>query len=111
MLQPFIRIIALLVLVSSLFCFSGVSRACLLMANPAAAADDCCPADHQSSDKSDDMSTLLECPCCAACAGANIYTTVPAPKRVVTTSSHPRHLFPIPPTGFLSSIDYPPESA
>ncbi|GEM_PF-3112139 len=111
MLQPFIRIIALLVLVASLFCFSGVSRTCLLVANPAAAADDCCPTDHHSPDESGDMNSLLECPCCAACAGTVISTAISTPKRAITSVSHPLHLTPIPPTGFLSSIDYPPEYA
>lgn len=111
MLSPFIRIIALLVLVSSLFCFSGVSRTCLLVAHPAAAADDCCPADHRKADDSRDMSSLLECPCCAACAGAVISSSVSTPQRVVQVVSHHRHRTPIPPTGFLSSIDHPPEPA
>lgn len=110
MLQPFIRIIALLLLVSSLFCFSGVSRTCLLMADPAAAADDCCPDDHRTSDDSADMSSLLECPCCAACGGAVISTSISTPQRVVTIVSHPRHLTRMPPPGFLSSIEYPPET-
>ncbi len=109
MLSPVIRIVALLVLVSSLFCFSGVSRTCLLMANPAAAADDCCPAEHQQPDDSRDRSSLLECPCCAACAGAVLSSSVSTPQRVVQIVSHPRHRTPIPPTAFLSSIDYPPE--
>jgi len=109
------RIISLLILVASLFCFSGVSRACLLLADPAAAADNCCPADHQQSDDSRDDSrdtgSSLECPCCAACSGVIIVTTVTVPCLVVTDAAHPLYRTQIPPTGYLSAIDRPPEAA
>src|SRR6185369_7899044 len=110
MQRSLIRIISLLVVVSSLFCFSGVSRACVLLADPAAAADGCCPADRQQSDDSRDTSSSLECPCCAACSGTIIVSTVSVPSVVITDATHPPYRTRILPAGYISAIDRPPEA-
>lgn len=111
MFPSLVRTVALLVLLSALFCFSGVSRACELLADPAAVADSCCPTDHQESDDPGGGGSLLECPCCTACFGTIAASGVSVPVLSVSYASHPRYRAPVLPSGYRSSIYRPPETA
>lgn len=109
MFQSLHRIIAVLILVSSIFCFSGIARAFTLLTESATAADSCCPADSQSDD-SGNPASLLECSCCTASFQTNTFQIGLQPGRLITEGSYVSRLVLMPPSGPLSSIDHPPET-
>lgn len=101
--------VAFLLLLISLVCFSGAAQACLLLVDPAARHDTCCqPVDNQPSDEPTSPCSSPECQC-LGCSGALIQAIIritgSAPVSIAGISFNAGFL----PSGFTSPIDYPPE--
>lgn len=106
-----LSIIASLLLLVSLFSFSGAAQACLQFVDPAAVGDSCCPpGDDRTSDEPATPCSSPECQC-LGCSGALIQARI----YILGTSAVSISRMPfdteILPSGFPSRIDYPPEFA
>lgn len=99
-----------MLLLVSLVCFSGAAQASLLLVDPAASHDSCCPPlDDQPADGPSAPCSSLECQC-LGCSGALIQPLTliigVTPVSVARMSCDPGILL----SGFTPLIDYPPES-
>jgi hypothetical protein len=111
MMSSRFRIVASLLLVVSLFSFSGAAQACLQFVDPAAVQDSCCPpGDDRTSDAPVSPCSSPECQC-LGCSGALIQTRIYLLGAAVVSISRMPFDKRILPSGFTSRIDYPPEFA
>jgi hypothetical protein len=110
-MTPRFPIVSIAILLLSFICFSGVAQAGLMLADLSAIEDSCCPSeDKQNTDKPVAPCTSPEC-LCLGCSAALIQIpfnmTKTVDESVISLSRYPDILS----SGFITRIDYPPESA